>query len=184
MAARVETGQSETLSPAELGAKTHEAITSLVTNLLAIPELMTSLGQKFFGRTSSGEGNTIDYVYFQKGKYGYSVDWHGSPLRYGPEKVRDYQGNLRLGVEKFDLSKEGEDFDSKKIATMCLSSYFIEDQNGDIKEFTNGYAILDEDFEPNWPDIRRPKPANTFKDAVALDRIPQTFSDLYPSVKL
>ena len=174
----------EPSSLSEVGRRSHETITGMVTNLFTTPEFMAALGQGFFGRTGTNEGNRLRYIYFEKGDYGYLVRWRGSPLRYSPKYIREYNADLELGIDKYDPREKDERDNPKKIASLRLKSVFYEDQNGEIKEFTGGYADIEEDYQPN-PPYTDLKAAKVSKGTDAFDRIPEVYKDLYPSpVKL
>ena len=98
--------------------------------------------------------------------------WSGSPLRYEPKYVRNYEASLGLSVSKHspkDLDQHGN---PKKVAGLRLSSQFVEDQDCDIVEFTNGNAEV-ELFGEQDPNIVRYD--------IAFERAPQVFADLYPT---
>lgn len=175
---------------AELGRRTHEAMTGIATNLLSTPEFMDALGRAFFRRQVFSRGihqNEINSVYFPKGDFAYFVDWSSTRFEYGlhgePERLDVI--NSTLAITKYD-PKESTDGWSKKVASARLTTHFLEGKEGEVVRFTDGSATLGEDYdlESSWETPRLWRSADPTKKSEgtdAIDNLPKVFADLYPT---
>lgn len=176
MTTKAEQGTTEEiLSPAELGERTHGVITDIATKLQGVPEFGNALHKAFFGRSfRKDDRNILDHVYFEKGKYGYSIDFQAAPRRFGPEEIGSYTPSIRLTIHKYKkLDDETLESPAEPVASAYLTTAFIEDQNGKILNFTYGDASVEDSY---WND--------KYKDAAALEKMPEILRDLFAPIKL
>lgn len=180
----------EQLSSAEVGKRSHGAITTIVNNLAGIPEFNAGLHKAFFGRSFPRGGRSIiaDGVFFQIGDAGYHVQYHAEPLRFSPREVQDYDANARLLVRKYDMGEMAQmlerpaPFADGQVAELELSTRFTENQLGQIQRFTGGNASVKEvEFNgiTGVGSLQRASDSNA-----AFDSIPIVFSDLFPKVTI
>lgn len=177
----------EVLSQAELGKHSHEAITGMVNNLLATPEFMVALGKTFFGRSFANGGRALiaDGVAFDKGGFMYVVSYHAEPLRFSPKEVRDYNVRINLTIDKHVRRETPGKFNQKfdRVNSLGLGTYFVEDQDGQIKRFKDGSAGIQGEFQVVPPHVV-PEATVEYHDEMAIEKMPQYFGDLYPSATL
>lgn len=174
-----------------MGRRTHEAITGMATNLLAVPEFTDALARDFFRRShdihSTHSRNEIPSVYFQRGGFGYLVEWASNrfrPIHHDePERTQDL---IRSGltVTKYDPREQADGW-HKKIAKLSLETDFMEGENGEILRFVNGSAKIEQDYDLglSWEDPkswRTAEPTDTIEDEGVFDKIPEAFGDIRP----
>ena len=192
MPAAAELGISrEAIARAEImGRRTHEAITSMATSLLAIPEFSDALGRAFFSRAHYGHvnyGNEIPFVYFQRGGFGYLVGWDSS--RYGPGLHGQPERHLDLirsglRITKYDPHEKTGDWE-KKVAKLALETDFMVDKEDEILRFVKGSAEIKQgyDLDSSWEDPKSWSTADskikTSQESV-FDKIPEEFGNLFP----
>lgn len=170
MPVQEQAAQAEVLSKAELGEKAHAEIIRIIDGLRATPESSTAIFNHFFTR-SFRHGDPLipsNYgVYFEKGDYGYNVQYSSEPLRYrdgGPNSP----ANARMDIKKFDKKSLGEDNRPTRVAWVHLSTQFDEDLERNPTEFKSGGVLYEDESgkHQDTPDV--------------FDKIAETIAELTP----
>lgn len=153
----------ETLSPAELGKKTHAIITDVVTKLQEIPEFGNALHNTFFSTNPTDTGRGIGTVKFQKGDYTYGIAYKAKRSRSVSQYSTSYI-SITLSITKNPAAFPNNRRDAD------LRTEFDE-AHGKILEFIDGTA-------------RVQKNNSVYEGARALEEIPEILEDLFTPIKL
>lgn len=180
----------EQAASAELGRQAYDAITVLATHLLATPEFSEALGRAFFRRqrSRSTQGNEIPSVYFNKGEFGYLVEWHSTRFEPGSHGQPERADMIRswLTVTQYDPTEVTDGWE-KKVAKAHVESDFVEGQKGAVERFVRGRASIEQGYDLNssWETPKSwrtaDRPAQTLEGQDALGKLPEVFPDLYPT---
>lgn len=161
----------ETLSPAELGERTHAAIADIAAKLQGVPEFGAALQRRFFGITSSTSREDVrEGVYFQKGQYWWLIHSNffkdASPFNY----KGGHRSGISLKIGKYNPESQAIS-PVNKVCEVDLHAGFTVDQDGKILEFKHGSTTVEDGKDK-------------YLGSAALEKLPKFLNDLFVPAKL